>query len=104
MLGWHSRRVREDVYGASYLYGDGLQQPCARFRILVAAIRAQWGNQVVALFERAWNSQTLPDCASFSEWLVALPNTMVTRVPPLQGSSSEPARPDINPQIDEQVR
>jgi hypothetical protein len=40
---------------------------------LVAALERRWGSNVARLFERAWRSESLLDCPTFGEWLLALP-------------------------------
>ncbi len=73
MLGWGDERVRAAAWGESYFEPDELQQATERYQVLARVLREAWGNGVANLFERAWRSDTLDDCPTFGEWLVALP-------------------------------
>ncbi len=76
MLGWCDPRVRDAAAGdPGYFAADEVQQPSARYDTLVAALRERWGTDIARLLERAWNSETLWDCPTFGEWLVALPES-----------------------------
>lgn len=74
MLGWCDASTRDAAWGESYCDPAEMQQDTARSRALLAALRGKWGEGVAGLFERAWQSETLADCATFGEWLVALPD------------------------------
>jgi hypothetical protein len=50
-----------------------------RYRTLLAALARHYGQPVADLFERAWTSETLADCPTFGEWLVALPEHPVAQ-------------------------
>jgi len=73
MLGWCDEQVCQAAWGESYFEPKEMQQESEHYRILVASLRRHWGDGVAALFERAWRSDTLADCPTFGEWLVALP-------------------------------
>jgi hypothetical protein len=97
MLGWGDETVREACYGETYfdpaempstnsplLKGEGPgvravsllpagEGPGVRLSILLSALARHYGQPVADLFERAWRSETLADCPTFGEWLVALP-------------------------------
>jgi tetratricopeptide (TPR) repeat protein len=74
MLGWCDERVREAAVGdPGYFSQEEVQQEGERYRVLMAALESQGGNQVANLFERAWRSEKLWDCPTFGEWMVALP-------------------------------
>jgi ABC-type amino acid transport substrate-binding protein len=73
MLGWCDGRVREASWGENYFDPAEMQQDADRYRLLAGALQERWGAGVAALFERAWWSETLADCATFGEWLVTLP-------------------------------
>jgi formylglycine-generating enzyme required for sulfatase activity len=51
--------------------------PAALPHILLSALARHYGQPVADLFERAWTSETLADCPTFGEWLVALPEQPV---------------------------
>jgi len=91
ILGWGDETVREACYGETYfdpgempstnsplLPGEGLG---VRAAILVSALVRHYGQAVADLFERAWKSETLADCPTFGEWLVALPLTLSPQPP-----------------------
>jgi formylglycine-generating enzyme required for sulfatase activity len=82
MLGWGDESVREACYGETYfdpaeMPGQGGVNP-PRYRTLIAALARHYGQPVADLFERAWMSETLADCPTFGEWLVALPESVVS--------------------------
>lgn len=73
MLGWCDPHVRSAAWGEHYFDPAEIQTNSDRYRLLVAALRERWGDAIAGLFERAWASDTLADCATFGEWLVSLP-------------------------------
>jgi hypothetical protein len=73
MLSWCEEEVRQTAWGESYFAPDELQQEGERYRTLVAALRERWGNASSDLFTQVWESETLADCPTFGDWLVALP-------------------------------
>jgi hypothetical protein len=73
MLGWCDPQVVQAAWGESYFDPAEMQQQTPRYRTLVAALERRWGSNVARLFERAWRSDSLLDCPTFGEWLVALP-------------------------------
>jgi|GEM_PF-1175009 len=74
MLGWCDAGAQNAAWGESYFDPAEVQQDTARYRTLLAVLRSMWGEGVASLFERAWHSDTLADCGTFGEWLVALPD------------------------------
>jgi len=75
MLGWCDPDMVQAVWGESYFDPAEMQQDTPRYRTLMAALERRWGSHVARLFERAWRSDSLLDCPTFGEWLVALPLT-----------------------------
>jgi tetratricopeptide (TPR) repeat protein len=76
MLGWCDKRVRDNAEGdPGYFATREIQQPSERYDILTTALRQHWGEGIARMFERAWRSETLWDCPTFGEWLVALPES-----------------------------
>jgi hypothetical protein len=82
MLGWGDESVRQACYGETYF--DPAEMPsvaqasaCDRYQTLLSALARHYGQPVADLFERAWTSETLADCPTFGEWLVALPEQPV---------------------------
>jgi len=73
ILGWCDERVREVAWGENYFDPDEMQRDTDRYNALAQVLRERWGEGVAALLERAWHSDTLADCATLGEWLVALP-------------------------------
>jgi len=73
MLGWCDSRVRNAAWGEHYFDPAEIQTDSDRYRLLVTTLRERWGEAIAGLFERAWLSETLADCATFGEWLVSLP-------------------------------
>jgi len=86
MLGWGDKNVRKVAWSETYFDPDempgrasaGTPRP-ERYQILLAALGRHYGENVASLFERAWHSETLADCPTFGEWLVALPEKMADR-------------------------
>ena len=76
VLGWCDQRVQEMAWGENYFDPQEMQQNTDREHTLANVLREQWGHGVTLLFERAWYSETLADCPTFGEWLVALPQGM----------------------------
>ncbi len=73
MLGWCDPQVVEAAWGESYSAPEEMQAEVPRYRLLVGSLRRNWGEEMAALLERAWRSDTLADCATFGEWLISLP-------------------------------
>jgi len=72
MLGWCDARVREAAWGENYFDPHEVQRDSDRYQVLAVALQRRWGDDVTRLFERAWRSDVLEDCATFGEWLVTL--------------------------------
>jgi hypothetical protein len=75
ILGWCDEQVRQAANGESYFDPSEIQRPSARYDVLRASLERRWGSGIARLLERAWASDTLADCPSCGEWLVALPET-----------------------------
>ena len=73
MLGWCDPQVCQSAWSESYFEPKEMQQESERYRILVTSLSHHWGDGLAALFEHAWRSDSLADCPTFGEWLVALP-------------------------------
>jgi hypothetical protein len=97
MLGWCDERAREAAWGENYFEPQEMQRESERYQTLVATLQERWGNDVVQLFERAWRSEVLADCATFGEWLVTLPEevpvveTTQVDVPPKGMGAGQPS-------------
>ncbi len=79
MLGWCDPRVQQAAWGEHYFDPSEIQTDNNRYRLLASTLRERWGDVIAGLFERAWHSETLADCATFGEWLVSLPEHSCTR-------------------------
>jgi hypothetical protein len=111
MLGWGDETVREACYGETNF--DPAEMPARasaphppRSQTLLSALRRQYGERVANLFERAWKSETLADCLTFGEWLVALPLTPSPQPPsPLpisgegKGVATQPPGEEVRPPL-----
>lgn len=80
MLCWCDEAVRAEAWGESYFDPAEMQAGCRRYRVLCGVLKTAWGEAVLRLFERAWHSDTLSDCGTFGEWLVALPGGVPERI------------------------
>jgi hypothetical protein len=90
MLGWCAPEVTQAAWGESYFDPQEMQQDSARYQALLAALQRHWGDAVARLFARAWHSETLADCPTFGEWLLALPLTPSPQPPsPLPQAGEE---------------
>jgi hypothetical protein len=90
MLGWCASEVTQAAWGESYFDPQEMQQDSARYQALLAALQRHWGDAVARLFARAWHSETLADCPTFGEWLLALPLTPSPQPPsPLPQAGEE---------------
>jgi hypothetical protein len=93
MLGWGDESVRQACYGETYF--DPAEMPAQggpnppRYQTLLSALARHYGQPVANLFERAWTSETLADCPTFGEWLVALPEQPVTQAFSLSTPAAE---------------
>ncbi len=91
MLGWCDPQVVQAAWGESYFDPAEMQGQGERSRLLSESLRRNWGDRVAALFDRAWHSDTLADCPTFGEWLVALPLQTPDRRPQTVDRPSSPA-------------
>jgi WD40 repeat protein len=67
-----------------------MQREGERFQMLVTVLQERWGAGVAGVFERAWRSEVLADCATFGEWLVMLPEEVPVPVSPRPLADEEP--------------
>jgi hypothetical protein len=79
MLGFCDEGVCQEAWGESYFDPAEMQEETNRFRKLIEVLERRWGGSVAHLFERAWKSDSLLDCPTFGEWLVALPEQVAAR-------------------------
>jgi hypothetical protein len=84
MLGWCDERVRESAWGENYFEPQEMQEDRARYAALQGVLGEWWGEGIARLFERAWHSDTLAECATFGEWLVLLPERVPVQTAPLE--------------------
>lgn len=81
ILGWCDPKVRSAAWGESYFDPGEMQKDSERLKMLVTSLRAHWGDRLAELFELDWLSDTTSDCATFGEWLVALPDSVPPTTP-----------------------
>jgi hypothetical protein len=86
MLGWCDPRMREMAWGESYFDPSQMQVQSDRYSIALTVLRDRWGEEIASLFQQAWASEDLTDCANFGEWLLHLPGSSAS--PSLQGTST----------------
>lgn len=91
MLGWCDERVRGAAWGENYFQPHEVQQETQRYRLLATVLEELWGAGITDVFERAWHSDTLSECATFGEWLVLLPQAVRTG-PMAQKQETEASR------------
>lgn len=79
MLGWSDERVRKASWGEGYFNPDEMQTNCERYHIHERVLNERWGKDVAEYFERAWRSESLMECATFAEWMAAVPECVPGR-------------------------
>lgn len=72
MLGWCDARIRQQSWGESYFKPEEVQTKCSRYNTLHRVLQVLWGERIIELLDRAWQSDSLADCPTFAEWNVAL--------------------------------
>jgi|GEM_PF-4900228 len=81
MLSWCDPLVRAAAWGEQYFDPGRIQSDDEHADMLLGALQHHWGATVAKLMERAWQSEVLRDCPTFSEWLLALPDTVPASIP-----------------------
>ena len=89
MLSWCDPEVRNAAWGESYFDPNEMQMDSGRYQVIKATLQLRWGADVAGLFERAWESNTLSDCATFGQWMVLLPEWVPERSPVVTGYEGE---------------
>lgn len=91
MLGWSNTEIRNARDDEHYFSTSEMQDPaCQRYIRLLDILKAL--SQIVAeYFERAWNSATLDECPTLTEWAKALEFPIVTQWIPV--AAPPPAAP-----------
>ena len=64
--------LKNDNQLESYFERHELQKDMPRYQALSLILRNHWGEDISALFEQNWHSDTFSGCPTFSEWLAAL--------------------------------
>ena len=72
MLGACTETFFDNIWGESYFDPAELQVDCSRYYKLIQAVRATWGEALVSLFTRAWESEDFSQCPTFGEWLLGI--------------------------------
>lgn len=80
ILGWCSSVVRDVAWGENYFLANEVQKDCERYRTLISSVGLQWGDDLAKLLALAWHSDTLAECPTFGQWMVALPDDVPTIV------------------------
>jgi WD40 repeat protein/rubrerythrin len=80
ILGWSDERICKSAWGEGYFDPCEMQTNCERFNLLRNVLREDWNEMAATFFERAWFSETLALCPTFTEWLAALPEAVPERV------------------------
>ena len=99
MLAWCDLHVREAGWGESYFDPGEIQKNCERYQLLSVSLRESWGESVAQLLERAWTSDTISECPTFGDWLVALPPSVRGPHAP-QTTPAAPTLPTLAPYSD----
>jgi len=81
MLGASEASFFENSWGESYFAPEELQTACPRYGQLAETIRAAWGDELLPLFRRVWESRDPSHCPTFGEWLTQLSKLNPAAVP-----------------------
>jgi hypothetical protein len=87
ILGWCDSQVRGSAWGESYFDPEEIQKDTERYQNILRVLRGRWGGRVAELFDRAWRSETLTECATFGEWLATLPGSDADRAFPIRAGT-----------------
>ena len=92
MLGWCDPHVRKAAWGESFFDPSEMQQDGMRYTVLRSALERRWGDGPTRLLDQIWSSDTLADCPTFGEWLLALPEQapMIAGVSPILSALTMP--------------
>jgi hypothetical protein len=90
ILGWCDEEVRQAANDESYFDPAEVQLPGNRYDTLRSSLEQHWGTRVAQLLKRAWRSDTLAECPTCGEWLVALPNEARRITPAITSTTSVP--------------
>ncbi|XID94308.1 hypothetical protein ACF3MZ_07235 [Paenibacillaceae bacterium WGS1546] len=99
MLGACSDFFFDSAWGESYFAPEETQNYGDRYAKLVEFVRSEWGEPIVSLFIRAWESGDLSQCPTFGEWLIELAKTESGMKTPSVSVAALPGRtttPDAN--------
>ncbi|GFN30954.1 hypothetical protein [Paenibacillus xylaniclasticus] len=91
MLGASEASFFENSWGESYFSPEELQTNCQRYGNLVESIRSAWGDGLLPLFKRTWESRDLSHCPTFGEWLAQL-SKLNPGAAPASGSAASSAK------------
>jgi hypothetical protein len=92
MLGWCDQGLREGAWGETYFEPQEVQRDSERSARMQAVLRERWGEGTARLLKRAWHSETLADCPTFGEWLVALPEDVPAEAEPAPKRTVQPGQ------------
>lgn len=68
----HDERIRQISLQEQYFDPGEMQQNSDRYQTVIHVLKGTGASLVADLFARAWFSQTLSECPTFSEWYVAI--------------------------------
>jgi hypothetical protein len=84
ILAWHDARIRKAADEETYFAPHELQDPSSSRYQLMRDTLAGMSSEVAACFECAWNSATLAECPSLSEWAQLLEFPIVSAWLPIE--------------------
>jgi hypothetical protein len=89
MLGVCDQRVLEASWGENYFDPGEVQKPgSARFDTLLKVLQENWGAAAGELLRRAWCSESLTECPTLGEWLMALQKQESVKPGTVQGAET----------------
>jgi hypothetical protein len=98
MLGICDRRINEASWGENYFDPGEMQKAGSmRFDLLLKVLQENWGASVGELLRRTWCSDSLTECPTLGEWLMALQKQEKEMPGTVQAASSMPAPERLKP-------
>lgn len=95
MLTWHDQEIRDRSDREQYFAESELQEDNERYRLMLEKL-STISKGLVSCFQRLWESDSLADCPSLSEWEQLLQLSVVTEWQPID---PPPPRPPYQPKF-----
>jgi hypothetical protein len=80
MLSRHDSNIRRVSFAEQFFDPAEMQKNTDRYQLVMSVLKNQGDSLAADLFARAWFSQTLSDCPTFTEWYMALNRSVSTSI------------------------